>query len=77
VLDYYPAPPTPHASPPPKIGKFFVQPEKPINRDLKPENGIPKPENSLFNRKKNMNMDLKPENGIPKPENSMFNRKNP
>ena len=48
-----------------------------MNRESKPEKVIPKPENSLFNRKKNMNMDLKPENGIPKPENSMFNRKNP
>ena len=52
VLDYYPVPPPPQTgkSNPEtrkwnlKTGKFFVQPEKYINRDLEPEN-------SLFNQK--------------------------
>ena len=30
-----------------KTGKFFVQPKKHMNRDLKPENGIPKPEKPM------------------------------
>ena len=38
----------------PETEKFFVQPEKDMNRDLTPENRIPKPENTI-------NRDLKPE----------------
>ena len=47
----------------PETGKFFVQPEKDMNRDLKPENGIPKPEFFFVQPEKPMNRDLKPENG--------------
>jgi len=32
-------------------GKFFVQPEKHMNRGLEPENGISKPETCNLNRK--------------------------
>ena len=36
----------------PKTEKFFVQPEKHMNRGLEPENGISKPETCNFNRKR-------------------------
>ena len=36
----------------PETGKFFVQPEKHMNGDLKPENGISKSETCNINRKR-------------------------
>ena len=36
----------------PETEKFFVQPEKHMNGDLKPENGISKPESYNLNRKR-------------------------